>query len=225
MTSQTRWWTFAVVSIALFMGMLDNLVVLTALPAIRTALGASVSDLEWTVNAYTLTFAVLMMTGAALGDRFGRKRVFLAGVTIFTLGSAAAALSDNGGHLAMARGVQGLGAAFLTPLTLTLLVRVFPPERRAAAIGLWSGISGLGLAIGPLVGGAIVSGITWNAIFWLNVPVGVLVVLLGWFRLDESFGDRRPLDFPGLALAGLGLFGIVYGLVGAIALVGRVRKS
>lgn len=213
MTSQTRWWTFAVVSIALFMGMLDNLVVLTALPAIRTALGASVSDLEWTVNAYTLTFAVLMMTGAALGDRFGRKRVFLAGVTIFTLGSAAAALSDNGGHLAMARGLQGLGAAFLTPLSLTLLVRVFPPERRAAAIGLWSGISGLGLAIGPLVGGAIVSGITWNAIFWLNVPVGLLVVLLGLFRLDESFGDRRPLDLPGLALAALGLFGIVYGLV------------
>jgi EmrB/QacA subfamily drug resistance transporter len=213
LTTQTRWWTFAVVSIALFMGMLDNLVVITALPAIRTALGATVSDLEWTVNAYTLTFAVLMMTGAVLGDRFGRKRVFLVGVTIFVLGSAAAALSDTGAHLAMARAVQGLGAAFLTPLTLTLLVRVFPPERRAAAIGLWSGISGLGLAIGPLVGGAIVSGITWNAIFWLNVPVGILVVALGWFRLEESFGDRKPLDLPGLALAGLGLFGVVYALV------------
>ena len=120
----TRWWTFAVVSIALFMGMLDNLVVLTALPAIRRALGASVSDLEWTVNAYTLTFAVLMMTGAALGDRFGRKRIFLIGVAISTLGSGAAALSDTGSHLAIARAVQGLGAAFLTPLTLTLLVRV-----------------------------------------------------------------------------------------------------
>jgi EmrB/QacA subfamily drug resistance transporter len=213
LTTQTRWWTFAVVSIALFMGMLDNLVVITALPAIRTALGATVSDLEWTVNAYTLTFAVLMMTGAVLGDRFGRKRVFLVGVTIFVLGSAAAALSDTGANLAMARAVQGLGAAFLTPLTLTLLVRVFPPERRAAAIGLWSGISGLGLAIGPLVGGAIVSGITWNAIFWLNVPVGILVVALGWFRLEESFGDRKPLDLPGLALAGLGLFGVVYALV------------
>ncbi len=213
MTVRTRWWTFAVVSIALFMGMLDNLVVLTALPAIRAALGATVSDLEWTVNAYTLTFAVLMMTGAVLGDRFGRKRVFLIGVTIFTLGSAAAALSDTGSHLAIARAVQGLGAAFLTPLTLTLLVRVFPAERRAAAIGLWSGISGLGLAIGPLVGGAIVSGITWNAIFWLNVPVGVIVVVLGWFKLEESFGDFKPLDVPGLGLAGAGLLGIVYGLV------------
>ena len=202
MTSRSRAWTFAIVSLALFMAMLDNLVVTTALPAIKRALGASVSDLEWTVNAYTLTFAVLMMTGSALGDRFGRKRIFLLGVAIFTAGSAVAGLSDTSSQLLVARAIQGLGAAFVTPLTLTILARAFPPEQRAAVIGLWSGVSGLGLAIGPLVGGAIVNGVAWNAIFWVNVPVGVLVLVLGWLRLDESYGDRLPLDIPGLALAG-----------------------
>jgi len=216
--TQTRWWTFAIVCIALFMSMLDNLVVTTALPAIQRALHASVPDLEWTINAYTLAFAVLMMTEAALGDRFGRKRIFLVGVAIFTAGSASAALSDTSLHLAVSRAVQGLGAAFLTPLTLTLLSRVFPEEQRAAAIGLWAGVSGLGLAIGPLVGGAIVNGVAWNAIFWVNVPVGVLVLALGWLRLEESRGDLQPLDLPGLALAGFGLLGIVYGLVRGNAL-------
>lgn len=219
MTDQRRrWWTFGIVSIALFMSMLDNLVVITALPAIGRALRSSVSDLEWTVNAYTLSFAVLMMAGAALGDRFGRKRVFLVGVTIFTLGSAASALSDTALNLALARAFQGLGAAFLTPLTLTLLSRVFPDEQRAAAIGLWSGVSGLGLAIGPLVGGAIVNGVAWNAIFWINVPVGLVVLALGALRLEESRGEPQPLDLPGLALAGLGLLGIVYGLIRGNAL-------
>src|SRR5438270_3914837 len=193
MSSRNRWWTFAIVCIALFMSMLDNLVVLTALPAIKKALGAGVSDLEWTINAYTLAFAVLMLMGAALGERFGRKRIFLVGVSIFTLGSAAAALSDTATHLALARAFQGMGAAFLTPLTLTLLTRVFPAEQRAAAIGLWSGVSGLGLAIGPLVGGAVINGLVWNAIFWINVPVGLLVLVLGWRRLDESFGTRQRL--------------------------------
>src|SRR5947209_6595545 len=216
--TQTRWWTFAIVCIALFMSMLDNLVVTTDLPAMQRALHASVPDLEWTINAYTLAFAVLMMTEAALGDRFGRKRIFLVGVAIFTAGSASAALSDTSLHLAVSRAVQGLGAAFLTPLTLTLLSRVFPEEQRAAAIGLWAGVSGLGLAIGPLVGGAIVNGVAWNAIFWVNVPVGVLVLALGWLRLEESRGDLQPLDLPGLALAGFGLLGIVYGLVRGNAL-------
>ncbi len=218
MTSRARIWTFAVVSIALFMTMLDNLVVLTALPAIREALHASLPDLEWTVNAYTLTFAVLMMTGAALGDRFGRKRMFLVGVGIFTGGSALAALSSTSLELALSRGTQGLGAAFVMPLTLTILTRAFPEERRAAIIGLWSGISGLGLAIGPLIGGAIVSGITWSAIFWINVPVGILVIVLGLFRLEESYGERARLDFAGLVLAAGGLLGVTYGLIRGNAL-------
>ncbi|GAC1637480.1 MAG: MFS transporter [Chloroflexota bacterium] len=218
MRAGAKWWTFAIVSIALFMSMLDNLVVITALPAIKKALGATVSDLEWTVNAYTLAFAVLMMAGSSLGDRFGRKRVFLLGVAIFTVGSAAGALSSTSTELLFARAFQGVGAAFLTPLTLTILARVFPPEQRAAVIGLWSGISGLGLAIGPLVGGAIVNGIAWNAIFWINVPIGVAVIALGALRLDESHGDRRPLDFPGLALAGGGLFGVTFALIRGNAL-------
>ncbi len=218
MNSWTRWWTFTVVCIALFMSMLDNLVVITALPAIRRALHATVSDLEWTVNAYTLAFAVLMMSGSSLGDRFGRKRVFLIGVALFTLGSGLAALSDTATHLLLSRALQGVGAAFLTPLTLTLLARAFPPEQRAAIIGLWAGVSGLGLAIGPLVGGAIVDGITWSAIFWINVPIGLAVVVLGALRLEESFGDPQPLDLVGLLLAAGGLFGIVFGLIRGNAL-------
>ena len=218
MNTRTRWWTFTIVCIALFMSMLDNLVVITALPAIRRALHATVSDLEWTVNAYTLAFAVLMMTGSALGDRFGRKRVFLIGVALFTIGSSFAALSDTATHLLLSRALQGVGAAFLTPLTLTLLARAFPPEQRAAIIGLWAGVSGLGLAIGPLVGGAIVDGISWSAIFWINVPIGLAVVVLGALRLEESFGDRQPLDLVGLLLAAAGLFGIVFGLIRGNAL-------
>ncbi|HEX6508531.1 MAG TPA: MFS transporter [Chloroflexota bacterium] len=218
MTARTRWWTFAIVSLALFMAMLDNLVVVTALPSIRRALGASVSDLEWTVNAYTLAFAVLMMTGSALGDRFGRKRIFMIGVATFTAGSAFSALSGTASHLEIARALQGMGAAFLTPLTLTILTRVFPAEQRAMVIGLWSGVSGLGLAIGPLVGGAVVNGLPWNSIFWINVPVGILVLALAYTRLDESRGLPQPLDFPGLALAAGGLLGITFGLIRGNAL-------
>jgi EmrB/QacA subfamily drug resistance transporter len=218
MKNRTQIWTFAIVSLALFMAMLDNLVVVTALPSIRRALGASVSDLEWTVNAYTLAFAVLMMTGAALGDRFGRKRIFILGVTLFTLGSASSALSSTTLQLEIARAAQGIGAAFLTPLTLTILTRVFSPEQRAVVIGLWSGVAGLGLAIGPLVGGAVVNGLPWNTIFWLNVPVGALVIVLGSTKLEESWGDRQPLDLPGLVLAAGGLSGITFGLIRGNAL-------
>lgn len=218
MTARTRWWTFGIVCLALFMAMLDNLVVITALPSIRKALGASVSDLEWTVNAYTLTFATLMMLGASLGDLFGRKRIFLVGVATFTIGSAMAALSGTALQLELARAFQGLGAAFITPLTLTILTRVFPEEQRAAAIGLWSGVSGLGLAIGPLIGGAVINGLPWNAVFWINAPVGVLVVALSWFRLEESYGERHPLDLPGVILVGLGLLGVTFGLIRGNAL-------
>jgi EmrB/QacA subfamily drug resistance transporter len=213
MTNRDRWWTFAIVCAALFMAMLDNLVVITALPAIRRALHASVSDLEWTVNAYTLAFAVLMLTGSALGDRFGRKRMFLVGIAAFTAGSALAALSIGSTQLLIARAIQGTGAAFVTPLSLTLLASAFPPERRAAVIGLWAGVSGLGLAIGPLVGGAIVNGVEWSAIFWLNVPVGIVVAILGALRLQESRGDSLALDLAGLVLVAGGLFGVTFGLI------------
>jgi EmrB/QacA subfamily drug resistance transporter len=206
-------WTFAIVSIALFMVVLDNLVVTTALPSIREDLGATIQSLEWTVNAYTLTFAVLLLTGAALGDRFGRKRMFGIGLGIFTLSSAAAALAPSTEALIAARAVQGAGAAAVLPLTLTLLSEAFPAGRRGLVLGLWSGISGLGVAIGPLVGGAVVDGISWNWIFWINVPIGLALIPLAARRLTESRGPARHLDFPGLALGGLGLLGVVYGIV------------
>jgi EmrB/QacA subfamily drug resistance transporter len=206
-------WTLAVVSIALFMVTLDNLVVTTALPSIRADLGASLEALEWTVNAYTLTFAVLLPTGAALGDRFGRHRLFLGGLGIFTAASAFAALAPDTGTLIAARALQGVGAAVVTPLTLTLLSEAFPAERRGVALGIWSGISGLGVAIGPLVGGAVVEGISWQWIFWLNVPVGLVLIPLAARVLRPSYGPRRPLDLPGVALASAGLLGVVYGVV------------
>jgi EmrB/QacA subfamily drug resistance transporter len=214
MSHKTRTgWTFAITSLALFMATLDNLVVTTAIPVIRHDLHAGISGLEWTVNAYTLTFAVLLLTGAALGDRFGRRRVFAVGVGIFTLGSAAAALAPSIAALDAARAVQGLGGAILMPLTLTILSAAVAPERRGLALGAWGGISGLAVAFGPLVGGAVVSGISWHWIFWLNVPLGLALVPLALLRLDETYGGTRKLDLPGLVLASAGLFGIVWGLV------------
>jgi EmrB/QacA subfamily drug resistance transporter len=206
-------WTFAVVSTALFMVVLDNLVVTTALPSIRADLGATIESLQWTVNAYTLTFAVLLLTGAALGDRFGRKRMFTIGVSLFTVASAAAALAPTTGALIAARAVQGAAAAAVLPLTLTLLSEAFPAGRRGLVIGLWSGISGLGVALGPLVGGAVVDGISWHWIFGVNVPIGLVLVPLAARFLSESHGPARELDLPGLALGGLGLLGVVYGIV------------
>jgi EmrB/QacA subfamily drug resistance transporter len=214
MTQRSRTlWTFAITSIALFMVTLDNLVVTTALPVIRSDLGASLSELEWTVNAYTLTFAVLLLTGAALGDRLGRRRMFTIGLGIFTLASAAAALAPSPEALNVARAAQGLGGAIVMPLTLTILSAAVPAERRGLALGFWGGISGLAVAFGPLVGGAVVDGISWHWIFWLNVPIGLLLAPLALRRLDESYGPSKRLDLPGLALASAGLFGIVWGLV------------
>ena len=206
-------WTFAIVSVALFMVVLDNLVVTTALPSIRADLGATIQSLEWTVNAYTLSYAVLLLTGAALGDRFGRRRMFVLGLGLFTLASAAAALAPTTAALIGARAIQGVGAAIVTPLTLTLLADQFPPERRGLAIGAWSGISGLGVALGPLVGGAVVEGISWHWIFWINVPIGLALLPLAARRLTESYGPARSLDLPGVGLASAGLLGIVYGIV------------
>src|SRR5215208_692040 len=205
-------WTFAVVSIALFMVVLDNLVVTNALASIRQDLGATIQSLEWTVNAYTLAYAVLLLTGAALGDRFGRRRMFLVGLTIFTAASAGAALAPSTGALIAARAIQGVGAAVVTPLTLTLLSEAFPVEKRGLAIGAWSGISGLGVALGPVIGGAVTQGISWHWIFWINVPVGLALLPLAARRLTESRGPAKTLDTRGLALAGAGLLGIVYGI-------------
>jgi EmrB/QacA subfamily drug resistance transporter len=206
-------WTFAITSVALFMVTLDNLVVTTALPVIRRDLHASLSQLEWTVNAYTLTFAVLLLTGAALGDRLGRRLMFSVGIVIFTLSSAAAALAPSASALDIARAAQGVGGAIVTPLTLTLLSAAMPPERRGLALGAWGGIGGLAVAIGPLVGGAVVQGISWQWIFWLNVPIGLILAPLAFLRLRESHGPAGRLDLPGLALVSAGLFGIVWGLV------------
>src|ERR1043166_3677780 len=206
-------WTFAITSVALFMTTLDNLVVTTALPVIRKDLGAGIEGLEWTVNAYTLTFAVLLITGAALGDRFGRRRLFAIGLGLFTLASAAAALAPSIDVLIVARAVQGIGGAIVTPLTLTILSAAVPVERRGLVLGAWGGISGLAVAIGPPVGGAAVGGISWQWIFWLNVPIGLALIPLAYLRLRETHGPNKALDLPGLAFASLGLLGIVWGLV------------
>ncbi len=206
-------WTFVITSVALFMVTLDNLVVTTAIPVIRQKLGASLESLEWTVNAYTLTFAVLLLTGAALGDRFGRRRMFVFGIGIFTAGSVGAALAPSIEMLNLARAVQGLGGAIVMPLTLTILSAAVPSNRRGLALGAWGGISGLAIALGPVVGGAIVAGISWQWIFWLNVPIGVVLVPLALSRLSETYGAAGRIDLPGLGLSSAGLFGIVWGLV------------
>jgi EmrB/QacA subfamily drug resistance transporter len=206
-------WTMGITSIALFMVSLDNLVVTTALPVIRRNLHASISQLEWTVNAYTLTFAVLLLTGAALGDRFGRRRMFVLGLLLFTGASAAAALSTSANALDIARALQGVGGAIVTPLTLTILSAGVPRERRGLALGIWGGIGGLAIAIGPLVGGAIVNGVSWHWIFWVNVPIGLVLAPLALTRLEETRGADSSLDLPGVGLASVGLLGIVWGLV------------
>ena len=217
-TTPRAGWTLAIVSVALFMTALDNLVVGVALPSIRIDLGGSIESLEWTVNAYTLAFAVLLITGAALGDRFGRQRMFVIGLGIFTGASALAALAPSIEALIAARAVQGLGAAIVLPLTLTLLSEAFPADRRGAALGIWAGVSGLGVALGPFVGGAVVEGINWQWIFWLNVPIGIVLIPLAARMLTESRGPAGRLDLPGLGLAGAGLFGLTFGIVRATAL-------
>ena len=218
MQSKRSLWTLAIVSVALFMVTLDNLVVTNALVSIREDLGASLEELEWTVNAYTLSFAVFLLTAAALGDRLGRRAVFAAGIGVFTLASAAAALAPSTDALIASRAIQGLGAAVITPLSLTLLSEAFPAERRGLALGVWSGVSGLGVALGPVVGGAVVEGFSWQWIFWLNVPVGLAVAPAALAILAESRGPNRSLDVPGVALASAGLLGVVFGIVRAQAL-------
>src|SRR5215469_3092505 len=195
-------WTIIVTSVAVFMVSLDNLVVTMALPSIKEHLHASLESLEWTVNAYTLTFAVLLLTGATLGERFGRRRMFTIGLVVFTLASAAAALAPNVGALVAARAVQGAGGALVLPLSLTILSSAVPAARRGAALGFWGAMSGLAVAVGPVVGGAVVEGASWQWIFWLNVPIGVVMVpqAAGLLADLHSFPTPPPaLLRPGLA--------------------------
>ena len=208
-------WTLAIVSVALFMVTLDNLVVTNALVSIREDLGASLEQLEWTVNAYTLSYAVFLLTAAALGDRLGRRRVFVVGIAIFTVASALAAVAPSTDALIAARALQGLGGAVITPLSLTLLSEAFASEKRGLALGIWSGVSGLGVALGPVVGGAVVEGFSWQWIFWLNVPIGLALAPAALSMLRESRGPNATLDLPGVALASTGLLGVVFGIVRA----------
>jgi len=206
-------WAVLITGLALFMASLDNLVVTTALPVIRVHLHAGLSGLEWTVNAYTLTFAVLLLSAASFGERFGRRRVFMLGITIFTIASAAAAVAPNIDLLIFARAVQGAGGAMIMPLSLTLLSAAVKPERRTAALGIWGAIGGAAIALGPLVGGAVTTGWSWHYIFWLNVPIGIILVPLAWWKLAESRGSQTRLDLTGALLVSGGLFGVVLGLV------------
>jgi EmrB/QacA subfamily drug resistance transporter len=206
-------WTLALTAAASLMVVLDALVVSTALTSIQADLGASIEQLEWTVNGYVLSFAVLLMTGAALGDRFGRRRVFAIGLGLFAAASAACALAPGVGWLIAARVLQGAGAALLMPLALALLSAAFPPQLRPKALGTLAGVGGVAVALGPLLGGAVVEGISWPWIFWLNVPIGLVLIPLSLTRIEESFGADTAIDVPGLALVSGAALGIVWALV------------
>ncbi|MFD7656977.1 DHA2 family efflux MFS transporter permease subunit [Actinosynnema sp. NPDC059797] len=206
-------WVLGLASAASFMMSLDALVVTTALGAIRQDLAASLESLEWTVNAYGLAFAVLLLTGAALGDRFGRRRVFVAGLALFTAASVACAVSPGIGALIASRAAQGAGAAMVLPLSLTLISAAFPPRQRGRAMGLYMGITGLATLGGPFVGGVIAEGLAWQWIFWLNLPLGLATIALAVRRVDESTGPATRFDLVGVVLAAPGAFGVVWGLV------------
>jgi EmrB/QacA subfamily drug resistance transporter len=212
-----RWWTLGALCFALFMIMLDNTVVNVALPAIKADLGISQSELEWTVAAYALTFASLLLTGGKLGDLLGRRRIFMVGLTVFTLSSLFCGLSGSGTELIAARAVQGVGAALMMPSTLSIISATFAVRERGTAIGIWAGVSALALAIGPLLGGIITEHISWNWIFYVNVPIGVLAVLAAIFVVPESRDTSREqrLDLPGLLTSAIGLFALVFALIEA----------
>ncbi|HEV7460542.1 MAG TPA: MFS transporter, partial [Solirubrobacteraceae bacterium] len=210
-----RWWTLGAMCFALFMIMLDNTVVNVALPSIQRDLHASLSALEWTVNAYTLTFAVLLVTAGRLGDIFGRRRMFLFGVVVFAVSSATIGFSPNDAWLVAWRAVQGIGAAFMMPATLSIITNAFPPEERGKAIGTWAGVSAMALAIGPVVGGFLTESVSWRAIFFLNLPVAIAAVLVTLYSTRESRDDtvEKVVDIPGIAALTAGLTAIVLALV------------
>jgi EmrB/QacA subfamily drug resistance transporter len=205
--------TIAITGAGLFMVVLDNLIVASTLPAIQRSLGGSLDSLEWVLNAYILAFGVLMLSAAALGERYGRRKMFVIGVVLFTVSSAAGAVAPNVGTLIAARAVEGIGGAIVTPLTLTLLTASFPPVRRSAALGAWSAIAGVGVAAGPIVGGALTSALSWHWIFWVNVPVGIAVAILAPRLLEESRGRPERVDLGGLALATTGLLAVIFATV------------
>jgi EmrB/QacA subfamily drug resistance transporter len=210
-----RWWTLGAVSLGLFMIMLDNTVVNVALPSIERDLGLSLSELEWVVTGYALTFAAFMLTGGKLADLLGRRRVFVAGLVVFTAASLACGLAESAEMLIGARVVQGIGAALMNPATLSIITATFPPRQRGTAIGIWAGVSALALAIGPLVGGLLSEHVDWSWIFFVNVPVGVVAVAAAFAFVDESRDtsrDQRP-DVPGLVTSGVGLFSLTYALI------------
>jgi EmrB/QacA subfamily drug resistance transporter len=215
--TRTQKWVLAITSAAALMVALDQLVVSTALNAIRHSLHASLATLEWTANAYSLSFAVLLITGAALGDRFGRRRMFVVGLSVFSLASAACALAPDTGALIAARAVQGAGSALVMPLAVALLTSAFPVEKRGAALGIFTALAGLAVVGGPLVGGAVTEGISWQWIFWINVPIGAVLIPLALIRTSESERSRVRPDVPGLVLVSAGMLGLVWGLVGADA--------
>src|SRR5215510_7552115 len=210
-----KWWTLAAVAVGLFMIMLDNTVVNVALPSIQQDLGMSASELEWVFNAYALTFGVLLLSGGKLADMLGRRRIFVAGLVIFTGASLWCGLAGGAASLIAARTVQGVGAALLNPATLSIITATFPPKQRGTAIGIWAGVSALALAIGPLVGGLLTQKISWNWIFFINIPVGILGVFAARVFIDESKDSslEQRLDLPGLITSALGLFGLTYALI------------
>ncbi len=212
-----KWWTLAALSFALFMIMLDNTVVNVALPSIQKDLGIGISELEWVVTAYALSFAVFLLSGGKLADRYGRRRVFLIGLAIFTLSSLACGLANGAGVLIGARIVQGVGAALMMPATLSIISAVFPPRERGAAIGIWAGVSAMALAIGPLVGGILAEKASWSWIFFINVPVGILGFIAGLILIPESRDTSavQRLDLPGLVTSGVAVFALTYALIEA----------
>jgi EmrB/QacA subfamily drug resistance transporter len=210
-----KWWTLGAVAFGLFMIMLDNTIVNVALPAIEHSLHMSISSLEWIVTAYALTFAALLITGGKLGDMFGRRRMFIVGLAVFTLASLACGLAPSAGFLIGARAVQGIGAALMNPATLSIITATFPPKERGQAIGIWAGVSALALAIGPLLGGLIVDNINWHWIFYVNVPVGIVGIVVSYFFITESrdTSHEQSIDLPGLVTSGASLLALSYALI------------